>query len=44
MGDSGREEPGGREDAIPISPYSINIVQYISPPSQLARPVPPNLL
>ena len=32
-------------EPIPISPYSINLIlQYISPPSQLARPVPPNLL
>ena len=32
-------------EPIPISPYSINLIlQYISPPSQLARPIPPNLL
>jgi len=32
-------------DPIPISPYSINLIlQYISPPSQLARPIPSNLL
>lgn len=30
---------------IPISPYTINLIlQYISPPSQLVRPIPPHLL
>jgi hypothetical protein len=30
---------------IPISPYTVNLIlQYISPPSQLARPIPPHLL
>jgi hypothetical protein len=32
-------------DPIPISSYAINLtLQYISPPSQLARPIPSNLL
>jgi hypothetical protein len=30
---------------IPISSYTVNLIlQYISPPSQLARPIPPHLL
>ena len=30
---------------IPISPYTVNLIlQYISPPSQLTRPIPPHLL
>ena len=32
-------------DPIPISSYAINLIlQYISPPSQLARPIPSDLL
>jgi hypothetical protein len=32
-------------DLIPISSYTINLIlQYISPPSQLARQIPPHLL
>ena len=32
-------------DPLPISSYTIDLIlQYISPPSQLARPIPPNLL
>jgi hypothetical protein len=32
-------------DPIPISPHTINLIlQYIAPPSQLARPIPPHLL
>jgi hypothetical protein len=32
-------------DPIPISPYTINLIlQYIAPPSQLASPIPLNLL
>jgi len=33
------------DPSIPITPYSIDLIlQYISPPSQLVRPIPPNLL
>lgn len=32
-------------EQIPITPYTINLIlQYISPPSQLVRPIPPHLL
>jgi hypothetical protein len=32
-------------DPVPISPHTINLIlQYIAPPSQLVRPIPPHLL
>lgn len=32
-------------DPVPISSFTVNLIlQYISPPSQLARPIPPHLL